>query len=245
MTTTTSTATTGFHITHWKSGSQWVRAMIRRLAPDRMAAVHGSGSLDGTEIQPGAIYSPVYMHKQWFDRFAEDQTNSRQVVVIRDLRDTAVSWYFSMLHSHPKNPAVDKFRKQLGATTKEEGLLLTLDESVKVMSRLQLSWQQAPETTRLMIRYEDLIADTYTWMGQLVEHLGILATDQALRETVDAESFENKTGRKPGEEDVNRHQRKGVAGDWVNHFTDRVKDAFKERYGQTLIETGYEQDLNW
>jgi len=53
------------------------------------------------------------------------------------------------------------------------------------------------------------------------------------------------TGRRPGQEDIHAHQRKGIAGDWRNHFTTRVKEVFKQRYGHVLIATGYEPDLNW
>jgi hypothetical protein len=59
-------------------------------------------------------------------------------------------------------------------------------------------------------------------------------------------SFETYAkGRKKGEEDAQSHFRKGVAGDWKNHFTPKVKDVFKERYGQLLIDLKYENSLDW
>ena len=59
-------------------------------------------------------------------------------------------------------------------------------------------------------------------------------------------SFQVKTsGRKPGEEDVKNHLRKGVPGDWINHFNEDHKAYFKERYGDILIKLGYEIDSNW
>jgi lipopolysaccharide transport system ATP-binding protein len=61
-----------------------------------------------------------------------------------------------------------------------------------------------------------------------------------------ANRFERRAaGRERGSEDARAHLRKGVAGDWREHFTDRVKDAFKARYGGLLVATGYEQDLDW
>jgi hypothetical protein len=36
-----------------------------------------------------------------------------------------------------------------------------------------------------------------------------------------------------------------VAGDWRNHFDDRLREEFKTRYGGLLIATGYENDLEW
>ena len=58
--------------------------------------------------------------------------------------------------------------------------------------------------------------------------------------------FETKTGgRKEGEEKVTSHYRKGVAGDWANHFTAEHVDAFKERYNDLLLQLGYETSPDW
>jgi hypothetical protein len=32
---------------------------------------------------------------------------------------------------------------------------------------------------------------------------------------------------------------------WRNHFTDRVRQSFQDRYGQLLVDAGYERDLVW
>jgi lipopolysaccharide transport system ATP-binding protein len=52
-------------------------------------------------------------------------------------------------------------------------------------------------------------------------------------------------GRERGQEDVYAHERKGIAGDWRNYFTDSIKTMFKHRYGGVLIATGCEHDFNW
>lgn len=52
-------------------------------------------------------------------------------------------------------------------------------------------------------------------------------------------------GRRPGEEDVRHHYRKGAPGDWRNYFSPSMTDLFKARYGALLIQLGYEADLNW
>lgn len=39
--------------------------------------------------------------------------------------------------------------------------------------------------------------------------------------------------------------RKGIIGDWKNHFTEEHKELFKKIAGQLLIEEGYEKDLKW
>ncbi len=52
-------------------------------------------------------------------------------------------------------------------------------------------------------------------------------------------------GRERGREDARSHYRKGVSGDWRNHFNQNHIDVFKERYNHIVIGLGYEQDANW
>jgi len=84
-------------------------------------------------------------------------------------------------------------------------------------------------------------------------HLGIInfflkegLDHNQLLEIVGKYSFKNLSkGRKMGQEDIKSHYRKGQQGDWMNHFNSKHKEVFKEKYGQLLIDLGYEKDLNW
>jgi hypothetical protein len=70
--------------------------------------------------------------------------------------------------------------------------------------------------------------------------------DEKLQAIVRKNSFDNLSGgRDKGEENVESHYRKGVPGDWVNHFTAEHKRVFKERFNDVLIQTGYEDDDAW
>lgn len=70
--------------------------------------------------------------------------------------------------------------------------------------------------------------------------------EQALRYLLQRHSFQRKSGgRNRGTENVQHHYRKGVAGDWRNYFTPRLKDAFKEHYPGLLTKLGYATDENW
>ncbi|MBV1853687.1 sulfotransferase domain-containing protein [Catellatospora tritici] len=48
--------------------------------------------------------------------------------------------------------------------------------------------------------------------------------------------------RRPGEVDEMNHYRKGVPGDWRNHFTERHRSAFRARYGDLAERLGYPAD---
>ncbi|HYZ05733.1 MAG TPA: sulfotransferase domain-containing protein, partial [Rubrobacter sp.] len=62
----------------------------------------------------------------------------------------------------------------------------------------------------------------------------------------EAASFEQLSGgRTQGEEASSSFYRKGIAGDWKNHFTEKDRRVFKEEAGELLIQLGYEEDLDW
>lgn len=75
--------------------------------------------------------------------------------------------------------------------------------------------------------------------------LATLPAERALGVVFD-HRFETKTGgRSEGKEDVTSHYRKGVAGDWANHFRPEHVAEFKRRYGALLVKLGYERDESW
>ena len=80
----------------------------------------------------------------------------------------------------------------------------------------------------------------------LIDRLGLPITPESLRSAVEASRFELLSGgRSKGTEDRESHFSKGVSGDWRNHFTPRVVEAFNKKFGDLLIAGGYEQDQNW
>lgn len=70
--------------------------------------------------------------------------------------------------------------------------------------------------------------------------------ESTLHKIIRAKSFENLSGgREKGEEDVESHFRKGVPGDWKNHFDRDLTREFKDRYNDLLLKLGYESDADW
>ena len=57
--------------------------------------------------------------------------------------------------------------------------------------------------------------------------------------------FAKVGGHKPGQENTRSHYRKGVAGDWANHFTPDHCEYFKKHYNEVLLKLGYETSPDW
>jgi lipopolysaccharide transport system ATP-binding protein len=171
----------------------------------------------------------------------------RRFVVIRDLRDTLVSFYFSLKVSHRRErmpEALLYFCELLQAVDFEKGLRATMDVQGPMVANIQRSWLEAGEP---LIRYEDLLdRDVEILEPLLLDQCELPVDRDRLRAAIEGARFERQSGgRKRGHEDVTSHERKGIAGDWKNHFSDELKRDFKQRWGDLLIATGYERDLDW
>lgn len=69
---------------------------------------------------------------------------------------------------------------------------------------------------------------------------------ERLPEIIERHRFSAKaSGRDPGQEDARDHYRKGVAGDWRNHFGEVHVEAFRRQYNDVLLGLGYETDPHW
>lgn len=41
------------------------------------------------------------------------------------------------------------------------------------------------------------------------------------------------------------HYRSGLPGNWRQHFTPELRRRFRERYGELLVQLGYERTEDW
>ena len=169
--------------------------------------------------------------------------------MVRDPRDIAVSAYFSHRYSHPiregRRFLTPEYRAQLEELDEEAGLLLSLDRR-RAQFEQMLVWDY--DNPRVLeARFEDVTADPFTWFRRILDFVGLTGFPDASLERVLADSsFAKKTrGREVGDEDVRSHYRKGISGDWMNHFTSAHVDYFKEHYNDVLLALGYEDDPDW
>lgn len=233
------------HITHPKAGSQWVARIFKgSVARDRfIRALPRVKHLDVKNLHPGAVLPTLYLPRTQLEAAtAGYHKPMRRVVVIRDLRDTLVSLYFSLRYSHDPQYVADA-RQTLDSLSFIEGLRWLMKAKLPRTADIQRSWIHGDD--RLLMRYEDIVADEHTAFQHILDYCEIRMNPEQQRRLIAKNSFAVRSGRAPGQEDIMSHQRKGIVGDWRNHFTAELKDEFKALYGDVLIETGYEADSNW
>jgi hypothetical protein len=190
-----------------------------------------------------SIVTPVYIERGNFELLPKPDS-WRAFAVVRDPRDVLVSWYFSWKHSHPVMGDVSQHRERLQAFSEEAGLCYAVEQLAGGgLFRALESWANnpAPDDRVAIFRYEDLIGDDQlATFERLFSHCDIALPSRRIRKLLAANSFSSMThGRARGMEDVRSHLRKGVAGDWRNHFTRRVKETFEATVGDLPARLGY------
>jgi lipopolysaccharide transport system ATP-binding protein len=233
-----------FHVTHWKAGSQWINKILNRCVGDRVVfAQPEAAQFLRKPLLEGRVYTTCYLTRDQFYSVPLPEPSHR-FIVIRDLRDTLVSLYFSARYSHADHSRLSPEREGLNVFDLESGLLYLLDLWLPGCAEIQRSWLESGDT---LIRYEDLLErDVEILVPLLTRQCPLGVPARRVREAVLACRFAQLAGgRARGEENLEAHERKGVVGDWRNHFTDRVTRAFKARFGDLLVATGYEKDLHW
>src|SRR5215216_4936957 len=188
---------------------------------------------------------------------------AKVVHIIRDGRDVAVSsahhrWNNATDVGGHRNLTPDQVAKR-EAYRSDPSAFLTTGESIFAeghVAEIARSWKESVGGTvenaaslgenYYELRYEDLLAEPIAEVRRLLGFLGADSGEKVAKECVEAASFEQLSGgRAQGEEDSSSFYRKGIAGDWKNHFSEEDKRVFKEEAGKLLIRLGYEKNLDW
>lgn len=247
-----------YHCCVHKTGSQWIRkifadpivyritglstyAYAPRLPSDHRNRRYSEIRFD-RPFPAGKIVSPLYVPHEGFADITKPEP-WRAFFVTRDPRDIVVSWYFSSKSSHPTNSSrgMQQAREHLAMLDEERGL----SESIERLARYGLfdalgSWVDAAEPEMMVVRYEDLIGeDRDRWWKRLFGHCDVQISDADREALLARYSFQVLSGRRPGQEDTGSKLRKGVAGDWRNHFTPGVEAAFAATTGDLVRRLGY------
>jgi Sulfotransferase domain len=139
--------------------------------------------------------------------------------------------------------------------------------------RTMMEWDYSRENI-IEIKFEEMVANPYELFLQVFNFMKIVADARpglfsflnyyirdknrfrnprtntipewvALLKLHDNRFAKAAKGRKRGVSDESSHYRKGMPGDWRNHFTDDHKAYFKRNYNDLLIKLGYEKDDKW
>lgn len=225
-----------------KSGGTWFSQMLSDCLELPFPRNSSSARLQKCVLSGHHLYSPRFRNV---------------TVVIRDGRDAAISAYYYMLFKNEINKqfAVDLYRSHLKFDDYED-IRSNLPRFIEFLFDIHprtprhFSWSQFIDSWLdkdvPIVKYEDLLVRPVEILVNVTQRLtGTPVEESRAVEIVDKYSFKKMSGRRQGEENTSSFVRKGIAGDWKNHFSCEACAAFDHFAGNQLIRAGYEPDREW
>lgn len=211
---------------------------------------------------PRRYRSPIAMSSVVHAHWRYDRRLPPTAYIRRDGRDVMVSLYFFTVRairdtSRPRTAqaTLERLRSVFGRTFDPEAVRENLPRFIELAAKAPTGseglawhehvadWWDRPGVAQLA--YEELHSDPVQTIARVMGELGATPDKHIASLAVDRWSFETTSGRKPGDEDRQSFQRKGVAGDWANHFSREAAEVFDAIYGDALIELGYVDSHEW
>ncbi len=177
----------------------------------------------------------------------------KHLFIFRDLRDVVISHFFGM----KKRKAIDTWpsRYFYALQSDEERIEFLIKGWPKAVQfegfprevdypnigerfRENLLWLSTPDC--LAIRFEDLVCPetrSHTH-ANIAKYLMHEAGEGDIRNAVRKMNTEHLSPK-------SHTFRRGVPGDWRNHFSKKHASLFKEVAGQLLLDLGYEKSFDW
>lgn len=232
--------------TFHKAASNWTRRLFRDVA-DRLGH-----NVWVDRPNPSPINQPVERDaddtvciyiagnfRAYKDRAVEGEPI---LLCVRDPKDIVVSQYFSWVHSHANNSErILTAREKLAEMSPAEGMKMLVNDDQISMCRAVRPWRPLVASgAAAILKYEDLIEDFEGSFERACAHLQLDLDAEYVADLKEKYSFKALAKREPGDEDQTDHYRKGVPGDWKNHFDAELAKAFNAAYGDDCKFLGYE-----
>ena len=238
-----------YYVTEYpKSGGSWLADMIADyLQIPRPVHYHLPLSFTCV-IHNHWGYSPRLRRVFYLYRDGRDVVVSDYFFINRlydQARDSGIRRYYAKRFKSLFRPGVDRRRCRASLPGFIEDWVKRPGSLLPMWSDHVRQWAfDRPHVYALS--YEQLLADCAgTLTRALAHHTDKEVDPEDIAMTVKKHSFLRQTGRKQGVEDRTSFKRKGISGDWRNHFTQEAGELFDRYCGDVLVRLGYAKDRNW
>ena len=245
-----------FIVTYPKSGTTWMKQIIHLLANN---GEQGDRNLDEFVPYIEGTHQDRIDNPQEFVDILEgingrryfvshlpytlmpgvSDTQAKYIYVARNPKDCAVSFYHFMLNVVGV--------ETVGAWDEFLGLYLEGNVYYGLVFDHFLAWWQASQRRDniIFLKYEDLHEDLAHIVQMIVKFIEVPLTPALLGSVIEQSSFSAMKANSKSEQNqiLNRYIRKGIVGDWQNHFTSEQNAIFDELCQKKWENTGLDLEF--
>jgi hypothetical protein len=233
-----------FLVSYPKSGNTWVRFLLCNYLSEDYIDFSNSNRLI-----PDVHYNPEQIKEiQTRPRFIKshlpfNHDYKNVIYILRDGRDVSISYYYYQIFAKEIDEKLTFYDYFYNYFLKEGSAFGRWGEHVK-------SWQNNKINKILFIRYEDLMLDCEQTFTRILDFTGLEKDQNKIQKAVMRSSFENmKIAESYSHKLIYEERemkktgygfmRKGISGDWKNHFDNKMLDTFNIKYSCLMKELSY------
>ncbi|XP_045201956.2 sulfotransferase 2A8-like isoform X2 [Mercenaria mercenaria] len=241
---------------YMKTGTHWTSNLLHCLMYD--------GPLEGlTSFAPCLL--DVFNYQEWPQKRVGNrimashlpperlptehfQKGGKTIVVFRNPKDTAVSMFHQMRKFKQLGEMKLSWNSYINYWIEGKIAFVPSSSFFDYYNSWQKQIEEKPEQNVLVVQYEDLKRDSLNQLRRIQNYLGLNHSDDRLQAVLDKCSFSNlKAEVESGkvktplidEEGKSILYRKGIIGDWKNHFTvaqnEKIETVAEEKFKNSMF----------
>lgn len=237
-----------------KAGTTWLETLMMSVPDCQKLAWHDpKGRLDEHVLDP-VLFEKLPVKGNFFIKThvaagAEGVEALRNhavptVVMVRDLRDQCVSHFYHVINDST-HPLHNKYKNEQPSKAFSYCVELAATEYAE-WCRNWLREIKKDEKLFMLVRYEDLHADTKGTFQRVLKHFEMDLTNERVDDIIREVSIQSKAGLSLAKQLARgKTLRAGRIGDWREYFTPVDVEYLKSNANDVLVALGYEQNENW
>ncbi|KAH3739252.1 sulfotransferase 1B1-like [Dreissena polymorpha] len=225
-----------------KAGTHWVDPILymlltrkTELPAERKFTLFDATNEENFEKMPSPRILATHLPPQYLPQQL-DEKKTKIVLVLRNLKDAAVSLYYHTLNMHLFNYS-GKFKNFLPLFIEGKQ---QYGDVFSYIREFEEKMNSEPDRICLVM-YEDLKMDGVREIQRIARFLGVDANEEFCRAVHESCSFHNMAEKSMPEQERARFfkpggsfYRKGIIGDWKTHFTVAESEMFDEIFAQRM-----------
>jgi hypothetical protein len=232
-----------FLVTYPKSGTTWMGFLFANIlhgmrspslnlrtylkyVPDINKLYYDNGDLSKYSNTPDPRFFSTHA--------TYDSAFPRVIYVMRDPRDVMVSyWYHTKLMSPSFNLSLEDF-------------MVSDNQWPNLWHEHVKEWVLDKHKSVFVVKYEDLMADTFAATKKLLEFIDYPFDEQLVQHAIEVSKFEKmksleeKYGSGQHADSVKGFIRKGKSGSWRDEINPDVLAGLEKKFGSVMKAVGYE-----